>query len=173
MGFIAIVLSFTHVSRNGLTVSDVKVDPGGGANVTAEHFSASGDDAQPLPGDYAVAIDVESSGRRLAAAGYIDSTNTPTAGPGEKRIYGRGASGAAVNQVFLKADGSILASNSLGAWELRADGFIDLNGVTIDPSGKVTIPNSLNLAGKEVAGHGHPQGNDSAGDSQVDTGPNQ
>jgi hypothetical protein len=58
MGLIAKLLSFVRVERNGAKINDVKVDPGGGPNITAEHFAPIGDDAHPLPGDFVVANNV-------------------------------------------------------------------------------------------------------------------
>jgi hypothetical protein len=55
-----------------------------------------------------------------------------------------------------KADGSIAGTNGSGDFELTAGGDFVVNGVTIAADGTVTIPASLTLAGKEIAGHGHP-----------------
>ena len=189
MGLIGLVLSFVRVSRNAVTISDVKTDPGGGPNITPEHFSAPGDDSHPLPGDYVYAGPTPQRGK-YAAIGYMDPTNTPTAQPGDKRIYGRDSdSGAEVVQVWLqndgtaiisndngsvtlRANGSILGQNSAGSFELEQGGDFVVNGVTIAANGDVTIPSSLTLNGKEIAEHVHSQGNDSAGNSQQDTDPN-
>ena len=220
---IAKLLSFTHVVRNEANVSDVKIDQGGGDNITVEHFAPPGDDSFPLPDDYVLAVDVPRSGSKVAA-GYVDPINTPKANEGDKRIYGRKADGTPVNEVWLKNDGSILVSNDngsallrpdggsitttpnstfdakadgsikgdngSGSFELKTSGDIDLNGVNIDPAGNITCPTtivagtsvsapliaatgaggSLTVAGKEMKGHTHSQGNDSSGDSQVNTG---
>ena len=72
----------------------------------------------------------------------------------------------------LKADGSQKGSNSSGSFELQAGGTIDLNGVTIDPSGNVIIPTSLILNSKEIDNHKHSQANDSGGNTEQDTGGN-
>ena len=188
MGRIAKVLSFLRVIRNEAKISDVKIDPGGGPNITAEHFAPPGDDSFPLPTDYVVTAEINRTGNE-AAVGYADPLNDPVALEGDKRIYGRDADGATVNQVWLKSDGSVLVSNDNGSVLLRSDGgsiittpestfdakadgsikgangsgsfelqtggdFI-VNGVKIDAAGAVTIPNSLTLAGKEIAGHNH------------------
>ena len=188
MGRIAKLLSFVRATRNGAKVSDAKVDPGGGSNITAEHFAAPGDDSHPLPGDY-VALNTDSGSGRESAIGYLDALNAPKALPGDKRIYARGENGALIVEVWLKntgeatilnasgsvtlnASGAIKGSNASGYFELRAGGDFAVNGVIIDASGAVTIPNSLKLAGKEIAAHDHSQANDSDNDSQQDTGPN-
>lgn len=195
-GLIGRVLSFVRVERNGAQTSDVKVNPGGGPNVTAEHFAPPGDDSHPLPTDYAYTAPTPQRGRQVAV-GYVDPLNTPQAQPGEKRIYARDSGGAVVVEVWLKndgeatifnangevtlgADGSILGQNGAGSFELQAGGTFAVNGVTIDPSGNIITPagvmaetvaaaSGLQVAGKEMSGHTHAQGNDSNGDTQQDT----
>lgn len=205
MGRIAKLLSFLRTTKNDAKVSDVKVDPGGGPNVTAEHFTAAGDDSHPLPGDY-VALNADSGSGRESAIGYLDPLNEPKALMGDKRIYARDGNGVVIVEVWLKntgeatilnengsvtlrpdggtvtttpestfdakADGSIKGDNGSGSFELQAGGDFLVNGVTIDASGNVTIPTSLTLNGKEIAEHVHSQANDSGGNTEADTGPN-
>lgn len=172
MGWVGRLLSFVRVQRNGANVSDVEVDTGGGATVTAEHFQPAGDDAFPLTTDYPTGHDVQQTGRR-AVVGYVDPINTPKAAEGEKRIYARDAdSGVEVAEVWLKADGTITAgndngsvtvspngsiagSNNNGNFELEIGGDFVVNGVTISANGDVTVPNSLVLNGKEIDAHDH------------------
>lgn len=171
MGRIGKLLSFVRAVRNGAQVNDVKLDPGGGPLITAEHFSSPGDDSHPLPGDYVRVGDVPQSGRE-AVTGYVDPANAHKAQPGEKRLYARDEDGAEVAEVWLKndgtvtvvnangsvtlsQDGSILGQNAAGSFELQASGDFVVNGVTIAADGAVTIPASLTLAGKEIAGHDH------------------
>ena len=85
------------------------------------------------------------------------------------------------------ASGSIKGANASGAFELTPGGTMDINGATIDSGGNIVSPGtiaaatsvsaptvagatSLTVAGKEMGGHTHSQGNDSGGDSQVNTG---
>ena len=167
MGRIAKLLSFVRVTRNDAKISDVKIDPGGGSNITAEHFAPAGDDSFPLKTDYVVTNDIPRAGGE-AVVGYVDPINTPKANKGDKRIYARDANtGAAVIELWLKNDGSGILSNANGSLELQANGDFLINGVKIDAAGIVTILNSLILAGKEIAGHDHP-----AGTPPGDTGPN-
>ena len=98
------------------------------------------------------------------------------------------------------ASGSIKGANASGAFELQVGGTMDINGATIDTSGNIVSPGTIAAAtsvsaptiaaatsvsaptiaattnmiaaGKELAGHGHSQGNDSNGDSQVNTSGN-
>ena len=123
MGRLAVLLSFLRTTKNGAQVSDVKVDPGGGANVTAEHFSAPGDDSHPLPDDY-VALNGDSGTGRESAIGYLDPTNEPKALPGDKRIYARDENGVLIAEIWLKNTGEGIISNDNGSVTLRADGGV-------------------------------------------------
>lgn len=150
MGLIAQVKSFARAVRNGAKLSSVKVDPGGGANITGDHFADAGDDSHPLDTDYAALLSTQRSGG-YAPVGYADPVNDPKAGAGEKRIYGRDPStGLAVNEVWLKADGSVIISNALGAIELKADGSVDINGATI-----TTIGGVVTALGRDLDTHLH------------------
>lgn len=102
MGLIAKLLSYVP----GI----VKADAGGGQNLTAQHYSTPGDDAQPVPSDYVAMIPVPGSGKYVAV-GYLDPDNAQTAGPGGKRIYSRGPDGGvAVAELWLKNDGTIIVN---------------------------------------------------------------
>lgn len=178
MGTIASVKSVTHTERNGAKVTDIKADPGGGANITAQHFSGPGDDSQPLPGDYVASIENQRSGT-YSAVGFVDPKNAQTSGPGEKRIYARNAAGEAVATAHLKSTSEIVIFNANGSLALDAAGTWTINGVvTIDKDGNITTPgtiqaaigkfiNSLLAAGKELVAHIHP-----AGTPPGNTGPN-
>lgn len=215
MGRIARLISFVRELRNGAWVSDVKSDPGGGPNTTAQHFADPGDDSHPLPDDYETRVEEVGTGRE-STVGYLDPLNKPKAQPGDKRIYARDAStGAVVVELWLKNDstavltnangtvtltpagdilidtpncdfdvksnGSIKGSNSAGSFELQTGGNFVVNNVTIDVAGNITTPvkvsaadmeasSSLIVNAVEMDGHVHPQGTDSAGDSQANTG---
>ena len=121
MGLIAKLISFTRTTRNDAKVSDVTVDTGGGYNVTCENFQPSGDDAQPLAGDY-TALSSETGSGRASIVGYVDTINEPKALVGEKRIYARDASGAVVVEVWLKNTGDAVVSNANGSVVLGEDG---------------------------------------------------
>lgn len=187
MGRIARVVSF--IKRR------VIVDPGGGPNITADHFSAPGDDSEPMPRDHCVASRSMRTGGGVVM-GYTDSVNEPKAGSGEKRIYARDDSGVTVVEIWLKNDGTCLVANSggsitlspggdikgvnlSGSFELASSGNFVVNGVTIDIDGNITQPASasidagasLKVAGVEMSLHSHAQGNDSDGNSQVPVGP--
>ena len=139
MGRLAQVLSFFRTTRNGANFSDVKINPGGEANVTCEHFSSPGDDSHPLVNDYAVVQQIPRSGGEVVT-GYNDPINTPKAEEGEKRIYGRDpTTGLVVNQFHLKNDGTIIASNDNGSITLQAD------GTTIITNSAVTY--TINISG--------------------------
>jgi len=183
MGLIAKILSFTRTVRNSANVSDVKIDPGGGPNTTADHFGPAGDDSFPLKTDYAVTVPIPGSGRE-AVVGYVDPVNVPVAAEGDKRIYARDpATGAVVVEIWLQNDGMAVMENAAasftialdgsitglngggGYFELQAGGDFVVNGATITASGDF-----VDSAGKTLRTHTHPQGNDSDGDTQQNTG---
>ncbi len=187
MGRIARVLSFVRDVANGANVSRVTVNPGGGANITADHLSPAGDDSRPLADDYCITVGTMRTGG-AAVVGYIDHANPGQAGPGEKRIYARDDSGAIVCELWIKADGSATLLNDKGSIALAGDGSVemkngagsmalatsgefDLNGVIIDSSGNITLPGMIKSGAADLAIHTHAQPNDTGGDTQSPTGP--
>lgn len=159
MGWIARVLSSARRTIAGTPTTDVKSDPGGGANVTPALFLPPGDDARPLPGDYEYLAPTQRRGG-WAVLGFQDAVNAGITAPGERRLYARDASGAVVASVYLQNDGTIVAENDTasmtwasdgtmtldngsGTIELQAGGTIDLNGVTIDTSGNIVTPGTV------------------------------
>jgi hypothetical protein len=156
---LAKVLSFVKLGLG----ADVTVNPGGGANPTGKHLAPPGDDSQPLPQDFAGVVPSAAEGS-INIAGYVDADNALEALAGEKRLYSRNEAGAVMVTIWLKRDGKLL---------IDSDGEININGVTISSSGAVSIPTSLKVAGKELAGHNH-EGSPSAPSGAVsDTGANQ
>lgn len=162
MGRVAIVLSFERgTEKDGTPRVDVKCDPGGGANITAEHFTAAGEDAPPLPGD-AVSLG-ESNGSGLeVATGYQDPKNAGKAEPGEHRVYARNPDGTVMCEIHLKGAGAIELSNDKGHFKLGADGVADINGAKIDTQGNITTPGdvtAMSLAAPvKLSTHLHPTG---------------
>ena len=125
MGRIANLLSFIRTVRNGAQVTDVKVDPGGGPNITGENFQGAGEDAYPLKTDYPYISDDSGTGRE-SVLGYVDPVNTPTSQEGEKRIYARDPSnGAVIVEVWLRNDGTAIVFNDKGSVTLSPDGSVD------------------------------------------------
>jgi hypothetical protein len=158
---IATVVGIERAEReDGAKVTDVQVDPGGSANVSAEHFAAAGDDAPPLPGDSA--ITVPSSGRgKEAAVGYVDPKIDAKAQPGEKRIYARDGDGVLIGEIWLKGDGTIVITNREGgAIEMAPGGNVTINGVLIDTSGNVVAPGEITAkdgpTSVKLTTHNHP-----------------
>lgn len=130
MGVIAKVLSVERVERNGVTVTEIKANPTGGANTTMTMFPPSGKDPQPLKGDYAVGTSVPGKGR-MGVVGFIDPVNVPVSEPGDNRSYSRDeTTGTTVAQVWIKNDGSILISNDNGSVTITPDGVVEINGNT-------------------------------------------
>lgn len=159
------LLSFVRGTRGGAKLSDAKLDPGGGPIVTAEHFSAPGDDAHPLPGDYVISVDIQRSGGS-AVVGYLDPKNDQKAAAGEKRIYARDGNGSSIVELWLKSTGEVTLINAGGHITLKPSGEVDINGARITPAGDV-----ISATGVSLNSHTHTQGNDSGGSTEVPTSP--
>lgn len=144
MGWLRRVLGYERTERRGAKVANVESDAGGGDVLTAEHYQPSGDDAQPLPKDFAVAVPSAGSGREVVVA-FLDPANAGDAGPGERRIYARDSEGVPVCEVWLKSTGEVLVSNDNGSATLRPDGgtIVETPESTLDVAadGSVTVEN--------------------------------
>ena len=147
MGRIARVLSFVKSKIREKNFINVKCNPDAGSNVTAQHFSDSGDDSHPLPDDYVYYNGVPAKGR-AAAIGYIDHKNEPKANAGEKRSYARNTDGTPVNEVYLKNDGSVFVSNDNGSILLRPDG----GSIVTTPNSTVEMDSNGNIIAKNTKG---------------------
>lgn len=198
MGLVAKILSFTRIVRNAANISDVKVDPGGGANITPEHFSAPGDDSFPLTTDY-VHIEPQTGTGRDSALGYLDPINDPVSLEGDKRIYARDpTTGLVVVELWLKSNGDAILSNDIGSITLFSGGQIELLNaacnLNVKSTGEIEGTNTNGTFSLEVGGtftsngakfltdgdiktsddislrnHTHAQGNDSDGDTEQET----
>lgn len=183
MGWIGSILSFSRAIANDAKISEVKIDRGGGTNITAEHFSSIGDDSFPLETDFVILQQIKRSGG-FAVVGYIDPSSEPKAQKGDKRIYARDANGTLKAEVWLKNDGTIVINNGSGSFLMEASGKVIINGLEIDTNGNLTTTgtvkadiiegdSSVLAAGKELVDHTHAQANDSGGNTEQPTGPNQ
>jgi len=165
MGMIARVKRFFRAENSvGAKVNEAVVDPGGGANLTAEVFQPAGDDAQPLPTDYAILLEFLRTGS-VGVVGYADPLNVHISEEGEKRIYSRDSAGAIKAEVYLKKDGVIEAknangtikiftdgqikvSNANGSIDMVAAGDITINGdIQIDTSGNISMTGDITTTG--------------------------
>ena len=199
MGRIGRLLSFVRTTRHGANVSDVKIDPGGGANVTSEHFASAGEDAFPLTTDYPISVELQRQGV-AAVVGYIDPLNAPKSLEGEKRIYARDKdTGLVIVEVWLKNDGEATTFNENGSITLRPDGGsiittplsifdskadgsiagtngngsfeLAANGDFLVNGVKIAANGVITMVGGVILDtHKHPQANDSGGDTEADTG---
>lgn len=163
MGFLATVVEFLRSTVEGVPTPEAKVDRGGNDTVTGYQFGPPGIDAHPLPGDVAYLGDDLGKGS-AQILGYQDPKNAGTAGAGEHRLYSRSSDGLIVAEIWLKADGSILISNAVGAStvELAADGAIALSnatgGIAVDAAGNVTATTPLGQFGSGTHTHTTPFG---------------
>lgn len=122
MGRVGEVIS---TERDAAGVLTVRVDPGGGAVVSAEHFAPAGDDSRPRPGDFA-AIEGSAGTGTEQITGYHDAT-PGVAEEGEVRKYSRNADDEVVAVLWLKRDGSLELESLNGApLRLKTTGAIIL-----------------------------------------------
>lgn len=143
MGFLGKVLSSVRVTRGGVNVTDVKVDPSGGAGeITIEHMGAPGDDSLPLDSDRVVGIPTGGTGR-VVAGGYADTENEGVAVKGEKRLYSRDSEGDVRATLYLKKDGTIEIENAGVTVRLEDGGAVEINNgsvtVKLEESGAVEV----------------------------------
>lgn len=155
MGFLAEVLSFTRSVIAGAKAPETKVTRGGNDTLTAYHFSAPGDDSQPLPGDVAY-VGIDTGQGNAQALGYQDPQTEPVAGPGEKRIYSRSGPGALAADIWLGSDGAIRIENEQASVEVKADGAIRIGNekasFEIKADGAMILKNGFGSIELDVAG---------------------
>lgn len=156
-GFMCKVLSFFNTEKNGDKVSEVTVDPGGGANISGDNFTPTGEDSQPLPGDFAIIIPISGTGVD-AIVGYMDRGNDQKSQAGERRIYARNGGGVSVVELHLKNDGSALIRNDNNSITLKVNGDIELGKSSLD-----SLVKAVTLS--PIAVHTHPVSGAVAGPS--------
>lgn len=105
-GRVAEVLGTEDVDDEGGHAAQVKADPGGGANLTADRYGPPGFDGAPLPGDTVRTIGGPGAGQE-DAVGFADTKNPRVSKPGEGRVYARRSDGTPVAALYAKLDGSI------------------------------------------------------------------
>jgi hypothetical protein len=123
VGFLATVVSFARTVLAGEQAPECRLDLDGGDASTAHHFSPPGVDAVPLPGDVAYAGDDAGAGK-AQIVGYQDPKTAGLAEPGEVRLYSRSGPGVMAVELWLKADGSLVARNALGELAIDAAGVV-------------------------------------------------
>ena len=161
------ILSFRWLERLSAQIRGTTVDQGG-ANVEIETYQQPGDDAAPLPGDYAAMMQVNGTGRWLMV-GALDPKNQGTAKPGERRVYGRNTNGSIVCEIHLTNDGSVRISNSGGSINMGIDGTVNINGAIIDSGGNIVGATVATQAGIDLDSHVHggvKSGSDMSGPAQ-------
>lgn len=146
MGRLAEVLEYYLDDDDGRTIGRVKCAITEQDIVTADHYSAVGEEEQPLPGDYAFLVEDDGAGSWVAIR-FFDPKWVRRAGPGEIVRYSRDSSG-----------------EPKAIWHLKADGTIDLNGgkAQVSPSGELTcaaeITAMASAAPVKLSTHKHPTG---------------
>jgi len=132
----------------------------------------------------------------LVSVAYHNQKIAPVAIHGERRLYSTNQAGDTImTEVFLKQDGTLLIKNDNASIAITPAGAINIisTGNTEITSAKTIINNDIDIIGslsvstkidspiidaatslivnsKEMSGHTHPQGVDSASDVQQNTG---
>lgn len=131
-------------------VVNVKVE--GGFVIQAFRFDG---DSPPIVGDAVTVIQTQSTGYQVAVAAR-DAEPSHQAEPGEKRLYARDGTGSVSCTLWLKGNGSIVATNAAGgSFELEAGGDVVINGTRFSAGGVVSNVTSLAVGGKEINNHTH------------------
>jgi hypothetical protein len=163
VGFLGTVIAFERAVVDGAQAPECRVDRDGDETATAHHFTAPGDDAPPLTGDLAYLGDDAGAGA-AHAVGYQDPATAGVAAGGERRIYSRSGPGVVAAEVWLKADGTIIARGvAAGAvLELGPDGSgrvgNALGELAVDAVGNVTWTTALGTNGAATHSHSTPFG---------------
>ena len=155
MGLIALVQKVIRTERHEAKITDIQVDPGGGASFVGENYGAPGDDYTPLLTDYAATMGVAGSGRSVIV-GYLDPKNADITEPGERRIYSRNSEGVIQAEFWLKSDGSVIVTNEGGSLTLESNGNVTVTG-NLSVTGSVTGAGVTDSIGNVTLGtHNHP-----------------
>lgn len=166
---VAQVQSFERVTDDDGETVIVKVDEVDGPLLEPENFVPCGDDAPPLPTDFA-AIKESTARGTTQVVGFVDPKNKGKALGGEKRIYARDPDdGSVVAEGWLKGNGDIAFTS------IKSGGKITLNGVEIDQQGNITAPGDVTaMSGSpgtsvKLSTHLHPTGTGPSGPPEVGT----
>jgi len=167
VGILGRVVSFVRAIAEGAQAPEVGVDLDGDETLTALHFGPPGVDAAPLPDDVASLSPGGGTGA-LDAVGYQDPATAGKARPGEVRLYSRSGSGVVAVELWLEADGSLVARNASTGVELvlGPDGSFragnELGELAVDAAGVVTWRTPLGQNGGGTHAHATPFGPTSA-----------
>lgn len=154
MGRIGNILEIKQTSSEGVESTDIKLDVGGGENITAPQAGPAGIDATPLETDLAITSSSPGdSGENVV--GYVDPKNA-SKGDGVY-LYARDASGAPIADIWVKTDGSVVITTQGVTIEATAAGAAEISNtaggkVELLPTGAVFMRNNLGFAGVDASG---------------------
>ncbi len=154
MGRVGTILDIEQKSSEGVNTTNVKLDIGGGENITAPQAAPAGIDCTPLETDTAVTSSSPgNSGQNVV--GYIDPDNA-SKGDGVY-LYARTPDGSPVADIWLKSDGSIVVTTSGASIEIASAGGITMSNtaggkVDIQPTGAVFVRNNFGFMAVDASG---------------------
>ncbi|MCP4568029.1 MAG: hypothetical protein GY841_10665 [FCB group bacterium] len=144
MGRVGNILGIGQNAAEGDHTTDIKLDIGGGQNITAPQATPAGIDSTPLETDIAVTSSAPGdSGQNVV--GYVDKKNASK--NDGVYLYARSAAGVPVADIWIKTDGSVVVTNTTTTIETSAAGNIEISNAVgsfvIDPIGNITIGSGL------------------------------
>lgn len=168
MGLIGKVIKsyISKLSGSSLNAQFGSTEEFAGDERTVQYFGPCNEDFAPPENCETYNKNLGRDAGYLISIAYHNQLIAPVAVHGERRLYSTNQAGDTVMaEVFLKQDGVILIKNSIGEFEMATDGTVTINGAQITPTGDF-----ITASGKSLNLHTHPQGVDSASDSQANTG---
>lgn len=100
---IAKVIATERTTSDGVPITLINIDFGGGDAHSAELYQGAGDDALPMQGDYVECEPGPESGTWVVV-GVHDPRNAGKALPGERRLYVRDEDGNTVGELYASRD---------------------------------------------------------------------
>lgn len=175
-----VIKSFiAKLSGSGTNAQFSSVEEFAGDQRTVQIFGPCNEDFAPPENCKTFNIPLGRGRGFLISAAYHNQNITPVAVHGERRMYSTDQAGTVVMaEVFLKQDGTILIKNATITITVNPSGLLEIKttGNTEITSAKTIFNNDVEITGDLLVGlidfltHAHAQGNDSDGDTEVDTG---
>jgi hypothetical protein len=154
------------LSGSGTNAQFSSVEEFAGDQRTVQVFGPCNEDFAPPENCKTLNIPLGRGRGFLISAAYHNQQIEPVALPGERILYSTNQAGDTVMvKVHFKQDGTLRIENSSGYLELQPSGLIKANDAEIKTDGDIETSDGISLRN-----HTHPQGNDSDGDTEVDTG---
>ena len=177
------------LSGSSTDAQHASVEEFAGDQRTVQVFGPCNEDFAPPENCKTINISLGRDRGFLISTAYHNQQIAPVAVHGERRIYSTNQAGDTVMaEMFLKQDGTILIKNATvtitadpsGLLTIETDGNTEITSLKTIINNDVDIVGNLDMTGiikganvfggADSDAHIHPQGNDSDGDAEQDTG---